>query len=79
MERLKMIDTLKQINTKLIDSNKDNPQELKKYLLIKQILDKDDCFFDMNIEYAYSILRDLQISEDNLKEVYMQLIDSSKK
>jgi hypothetical protein len=69
-----MIDKLKMINERLIDANKDNPQELQKFLLIKEILNQENCFLKMSIEYAYSILRDLQIPEDNLKEVYLELI-----
>ena len=30
----------------------------------------------MEIEYAYSILRDLGIPENDLKKVYMELIDA---
>ena len=69
-----MIDKLKMINERLIDANKDNPQELQKFLLIKEILNQENCFLNMSIEYAYSILRDLQIPEENLKEVYLELI-----
>lgn len=69
-----MIDKLKLITEKYIESNKDNPDELKKYNLIKEILNQKDCFLNMNIECAYSILRDLQIPEKDLKNVYTQLI-----
>lgn len=69
-----MIDILKIMNEKLIKANKNNPIELKKYQLIKEILNKKDCFFNMSIEYAYSILRDLQIPENELRQVYSQLI-----
>lgn len=69
-----MIDKLKDITDKLIEINKDNPKELEKYKLIKEILNQKDCFLNINIEYAYSILRDLQIPENELKNVYLQLI-----
>ena len=48
--------------------------KLEKYKLIKEILNKDDCFLNMNIEYAYAILRDLGVSEEKLKDVYLELI-----
>ena len=70
-----MIDNLISIADKHITINKDNKEELKKYLLIKEILSKKDCFLNMNIEYAYSILRDLQIPEEDLKNIYTQLIN----
>ena len=69
-----MIDKLKLINEKCIEASKDNPEELKKYNLIKKILNQKDCFLNMNIESAYSILRDLQIPEKEIKNVYSHLI-----
>lgn len=69
-----MIDKLKEMADVLIIINKDNPKELQKYTLIKEILNKEDCFHNMSIEYAYSILRDLQITESDLKSYYSQLI-----
>ena len=54
--------------------NKDNKEILEKYKLIKEILNKNDCFLNMSIEYAYAILRDLGVSEEKLKSVYLELI-----
>ena len=45
-----------------------------KYELIKKILNEKDCFLKMNIEYAYAILRDLKIPEDQIRNVYLELI-----
>ena len=59
---------------KLIKLNKNNDEELKKQLLIKKILEEKDCFLKISIEDAYSILRDLKISEEDLKKVYIELI-----
>lgn len=69
-----MIDKLKDLTEKFIKIHENNPNELKKYNLIKEILNKKDCFLNMSIDYAYSILRDLEIPERELKEVYSQLI-----
>lgn len=69
-----MIEKLKSINEKLIKLNKNNDEELKKQLLIKKILEEKDCFLKISIEDAYSILRDLKISEEDLKKIYMELI-----
>ncbi len=71
-----MIEKLKELNNKLIELNMDNELNLKKYKLIQKILSDDKCFFKMEIEYAYSILRDLGIPENDLKKVYMELIDA---
>lgn len=69
-----MIEKLKVINDKYLEMYKENPDKLKKYQLIGKILNEKDCFLKMNIEYAYAILRDLNIPEDKIKEVYLQLI-----
>ncbi len=70
-----MLKILRQKNEKLILKYKDNELELKKQKLIKNILSDYSCFFKMNIETAYSILRDLQIDESQLQKVYKKLIE----
>ena len=74
-----MIDKLKIITEKHIEANKENYEELKKYKLIKDLLIQKDCFLNMSIEYAYSILRDLQIPENEIKNVYTQLISQNER
>ena len=69
-----MIDKLKEIADKCIKANEKNPTQYKKYQLIREILDEKDCFLNMSIEYAYSILRDLEIPEEELKKCYSSLI-----
>lgn len=69
-----MIEKLKIITEKYIRVNQNNPRELKKFELIKRILNNQDCFMYMSIEQAYGILRDLEIPENELKNVYVQLI-----
>ena len=71
-----MIESLRLLNNKLIKLNTSNATNLKKHKLIQKILSDDKCFFKMEIEYAYSILRDLGIPEKDLKMVYMELIDA---
>lgn len=68
-----MLNKLRDINDKLINYHKDNNKEYEKQLKIKNILMDDTCFRNIKIEVAYSILRDLKISEEDLKVVYMQL------
>lgn len=69
-----MIEELQMINYVLIEKNKNNPELLKKYELIKKILDTKDPFMNMPIEYAYSILRDLGVKEEDLQKVYLDLL-----
>lgn len=70
-----MIDKLISINEKLIVKYKKNNEQLEKYLLIRKILNTKDSFSKMNIKYAYAILRDLMIPEENLKEVYIKILN----
>jgi hypothetical protein len=69
-----MIEELKKITEKLICINKDNADELRKYIIIQKILKKGDCFLNMDIEYAYSILRDLKIPDEQIRKIYLELI-----
>ena len=69
-----MLNKLRNINNKLINYYKDNDNEYKKQLKIKNILIDDSCFHNIKIEVAYSILRDLKIAEEDLRTVYSQLI-----
>ena len=73
-----MLDKLIEINDLKLKTNLDNEKYQKKHLIIKEILSDKNCFLKMNIEYAYAILRDLEIKEEDLKEVYCQLIDVNK-
>lgn len=70
-----MIEKLQSINDNLIELNINDAEKLKKHQLIKKILADNKCFFKIEIEYAYSILRDLGIPEENIKNVYAELID----
>lgn len=47
-------------------------EELRKYYLIKEILKRDDCFFEMTKEDAYDILYNIGI--ENPEELYLTLI-----
>ncbi len=69
-----MIEKLKIIAGMYMKENINNPILYKKYQLIEKILNKKDCFLKMDIEYAYSILRDLQIPENEIKMIYSELI-----
>ena len=70
-----MLEKLKRINDYIICKSSNDKSIQKKHLLIRKILEDKNCFLKMDIEYSYSILRDLGIKENNLREVYYQLID----
>lgn len=69
------IEELKKINDRML-LNCDKEYEYIKHNLIKEMLKNKRCFFDIKIELAYAILRELNIPEDKLKDVYLNLIDS---
>lgn len=70
-----MIEKLKRLNERFMELNIDDEINLKKYKCIQKILNEEKCFLKMEIEYAYSILRDLGIQEEDLRKVYLELID----
>lgn len=72
-----MIEQLRMIAIRLMQEKKDSPEEVKKYQLIEEMLKNNQCFFELDIETSYAILRDLGFEEDDLEKVYSLLIDSS--
>lgn len=46
----------------------------EKYKTIANILSNDNCFFEMDIETAYSILKDLNVLDEDINKVYLDLI-----
>lgn len=70
-----MIDKLRELNIRLINKYQNDEAKRQNQLLIQKILENNHCFFEMDIETAYSILKDLNIPEEDIKEVYKSLID----
>lgn len=54
-----------------------NIEDLKKYKMIKELLQEDDCFFRMKKDTAYAILEDLDFLKKELPYFYRQLTNSS--
>lgn len=71
-----MIEKLRKINDDIIATSVD-VDVINRHTIIKNIMEDDNCFFKIDIEYAYSILRDLGIPENELKYIYLKLIDPS--
>ena len=70
-----MIKKLQQINNSIIEKNLNNNEIVKKHNLIKKLLEEENCFLKMSIEQAYSILKDLQIDSNDIKDIYCLMID----
>ena len=67
-----MIEHLRSLNSQLINKYHSNPKKLERQLMISNFLNHKDCFFRINIEDAFKILKDLGIS--NYEETYINLI-----
>lgn len=46
----------------------------EKYKMISNILSNDKCFFEMDIDTAYSLLKDLKVKEEDIPKIYLELI-----
>lgn len=64
-----MLDKIRQRVDNLIEQ--DGNEE---YLLIRDILDNDCCFEDMDVDTAMSILKKIGYSEEMAKRIYMNII-----
>ncbi len=49
----------------------------EKYSLILGILENDNCFFEISMEEALSILRDLKVKEEDIIKVYLELVSKA--
>ncbi len=68
-----MFEELRKLS-KSLHRNAKTPEEKKKYALINKLLKNDKCFFEIPIETSMSILKDLEIPEENILDVYNELI-----
>ena len=71
-----MLEKLVEVNNNIINQTNDEEKK-KKHLLIKKILDDKQCFFKMDIETSYALLRELNVPEESIKNIYFNLIDPS--
>ena len=63
-----MLDRLRKQCESLI---KNDPE---KYTIISNILSNDNCFFEMDIDTAYRLLKDLRVKEEDIRRFYLELI-----
>lgn len=69
-----MLDKLRLKAERLLEESI-NTKEHEKYKLINNILKNDNCFMEMESIDAISILMDLNIKQEDIKSVYISLID----
>ena len=63
-----MLDKLRNQCKSLMENDKE------KYQTIYNILSNDNCFFEMDIDTAYSILKELKVADEDIKKIYLHLI-----
>lgn len=71
-----MLERLIETNNYIIEHTLDLEKK-KKHQLIKQVLEDKQCFLKIDIETSYAILRELNVKEEDLKNIYLNLIDPS--
>lgn len=68
-----MIEKLIKIND--IYKKNASGEEKRKRILIDKILKENNAFAKIDVETAFSILKDLNIEDDKLDEVYVNIIN----
>ena len=72
-----MLNKLREKNKILLNKYKDDAIKSNRYMLIEKLLTDDYCFSKIDIEMAFSILKDLEVKDDKIKQVYVELISIS--
>ena len=73
-----MLEKLKEINKKKIEEYSNDPEKLQLQLAIRDVLDVEFAFLVLGMESSYALLRDLDIPEYELNDVYCELIEPKK-
>lgn len=70
-----LFNVLKQKNLQLIKefSDKNDTENLIKQKIISKIFKNSACFFEISIEQAYNIFRELKIQPQDYDDIYIQL------
>ncbi len=63
---------LRERNIELIKKYESDAIKLNCQYLIANLLKKDDCFFELKVEDALNLIKDLEYS--NVEEIYLKLI-----
>lgn len=68
-----LIDELKVMNYSIIDCLKNKGASVRRNEIIKEILKDETCFFRINKDQAFVILKNLKVSDDKLEDTYLEL------
>ena len=74
-----MLQNLKNKNDELLTKYQNENNDEKKFVhnLIKTLLSDENCFFKMNMEEAYQILKDLEYTIEESHDIYIELINEN--
>lgn len=73
-----LMDELKVMNYSIIECLKVKGINVKKNELIKKILKDEACFFKMDKQEAFVVLKNLKVSDDMLEDTYNELTNKQK-
>lgn len=71
-----MLKKLQEIANKMLLSDNRTIEEKKKLEIIRKILEDEQCFFKMDIDTAYNLIRELGFSHNDALTIYKELISS---
>lgn len=71
-----MISKLRIVANKMLDSNAIADERRSRIILIDKLLQDENCFYKVDMDTAYNMLRDLGFSKDDAIKIYKELIDS---
>ena len=71
-----MLQKVREVTNRLLLSESISAEKKIRLELIKNILKDDQCFFKIDVDTAYKIIRDLGFSHEETIGIYKELISS---
>lgn len=68
---------IKLMNESMIKYLESLGKSAQRNIIIKNILDDDECFKKLNKEDAYIILKDIGISNEKIDSIYLNLVSNN--
>lgn len=75
-EGMKVLQKVREVTNRLLLSENISKEKKQRLELISNILKDDQCFFKIDVDTAYNIIRDLGFSHEETKSIYKELISS---
>lgn len=71
---MELLNFLREKAQQLLEQNTNDEHKRRKFEIIYKKLKDDECFLNMDIEHGYAVLRDLEIDENSIRDLYLKLI-----